>query len=245
MFLSLCDIHYVAGFLEGEGSFSIRGKVDPAVSATQADREPLEKLSALFGGHIYPCKPNRVSKKPLWVWNLNGKQAVGLMMTIYCLMTQRRQQQIQVVLLGWRSRTRVRCALCDSEALALMRRACLQEEPLYKIAASVGMEYTAIRHWLAGKNRPHLREQLIRELGIETVAKIDARRAWYSMEGDDRALMLLRQAVDRRANGEGLRAISQSLGVAYETIRDWLKGKKRPHLLAQLQQEADAAKEDS
>lgn len=49
------DLAWVAGFMEGEASFTVRSGSDlrPRVSVPQKDREPLEFLLRWFGGRIY------------------------------------------------------------------------------------------------------------------------------------------------------------------------------------------------
>ena len=88
------DLEWSAGFIEGEGSFDIdRGR--GRVCAVQVNREPLEKLLALFGGHIYTRRPTEGwGKQPVCSWIVTGPRARGVMMTLYSLMSERRQRQI-------------------------------------------------------------------------------------------------------------------------------------------------------
>ena len=100
--IALQDLHWAAGFLEGEGTF---GKLRTLISAAQANQsfEPLYKLRQLFGGTITDRKlstwPNST---PQQVWTLYGSGARGLMMTIYALMSPRRCAQIRASLTRWR-----------------------------------------------------------------------------------------------------------------------------------------------
>lgn len=100
-------IYWAAGFLEGEGSFGFKPKVSaPKVQAVQVQQEPLRRLRQFFGGPA--LKRYRRSKdethQPIWLWTLNGKSAIGLMMTLYPLMSPRRKRQIRAVLMTWRAR---------------------------------------------------------------------------------------------------------------------------------------------
>lgn len=93
---------WTAAFLEGEGWF---GKVNRShslvVSAGQLQAWPLEKLKALFGGSLivyrHPQKGHVIHH-----WSLVGTAAVGLMMTLYCLMSPKRQDQIRAAVAYWR-----------------------------------------------------------------------------------------------------------------------------------------------
>lgn len=101
----IVDVYWIAGFLEGEGSFSQGGigSWSCGVQCTQVQREPLERLQNFLGGGI--VLRNRrdqrnifKSVQPSYVWQISGSRARGLMMTIYSLMSPKRQEQIQKAL---------------------------------------------------------------------------------------------------------------------------------------------------
>lgn len=70
-----------AGFLQGEGCFSIVKKNarfhSPRVSAVQVDREPLDRIVALFGGSLRIRPARGVNHRDVWYWDLSG--------TVQCL----------------------------------------------------------------------------------------------------------------------------------------------------------------
>jgi len=107
--VSTADIHWVAGFLEGEGSFTASHNVHGTavtISAPQVQREPLERLQRIMGGHIY----RRGSG--IHLWNLTrGAVVVGWMMTLFSLMSSKRQTQIKTALDVWQEvpSTRYQC----------------------------------------------------------------------------------------------------------------------------------------
>ncbi|MDE1840213.1 MAG: hypothetical protein KGH87_09890, partial [Thaumarchaeota archaeon] len=92
------DLYWAAGFIEGEGTFGFTHS--PRVSVGQVQREPLERLQRMFGGSI------RLDgrKHPINVWGVYGSRAAGLMMTLYPLMSTRRKGRIFEVLTVWRTR---------------------------------------------------------------------------------------------------------------------------------------------
>ena len=103
MSISTQDIHWAAGFLEGEGSFDFHGCTTRIV-AVQVASGPLEKLQKLFGGVIRP-RPHRVAHhSPANYWCVCGHAASGLMMTLYSLMSDKRKVQIKKALAIWKSR---------------------------------------------------------------------------------------------------------------------------------------------
>ena len=100
--LTTADLHWVAGFLDGEGSFgSTRGM--PLVSASQKDRFALEKLQRIFKrGTIGVKHNNGRTTNDLYYWQISSRAAAAIMMTIYSLMSPYRQRQIKVALEKWK-----------------------------------------------------------------------------------------------------------------------------------------------
>lgn len=92
------EIYWAAGFLEGEGCF--QRTATQQVNAAQVQREPLERLQAYFGGTIYLYAAQREGQSQKHVWSVSGTRARGVMMTLYVLMSPKRQGQIKKALLG-------------------------------------------------------------------------------------------------------------------------------------------------
>lgn len=97
------DIGWIAGFIEGEGSFD-PNYGSPAITAAQVQREPLERLLRLLGGRITRKSPHGREKQPIFSWRRGGAAGRGVMMAIYRLMSPRRRQQITKALDAWRAR---------------------------------------------------------------------------------------------------------------------------------------------
>lgn len=93
--LTTADLHWAAGFLEGEGNFCFQGR-QAAIRAAQKVPNPLYKLQKLFGGSIY------TGKNKIPIWGITSVKAAGLMMTLYSLMSPRRQGQICAALDAWK-----------------------------------------------------------------------------------------------------------------------------------------------
>jgi hypothetical protein len=75
------------------------------ITAPQVQREPLDRLHAAFGGSIYLRHRAASSRsKPIYTWSLSGPTAVGLMMTLYTMMSPSRRTQIRTALDEWRTR---------------------------------------------------------------------------------------------------------------------------------------------
>lgn len=103
------QIEAAAWFLLGEGHFGFHGNA-LHTTANQVERWPLEKMREWFGGAIYLQKHAQVSRvtglptQPQWTWVLSGHHAAGLCMTVYPLVSPKRQSQIRKALAVWRSR---------------------------------------------------------------------------------------------------------------------------------------------
>ena len=98
-------LQWTAGFLEGEGSFYNIGKGRvPIVTASQVQREPLERLERLFGGSMYFNKAKQPRASDYWRWQVAGQAAVGLMFTLYTWMSPKRKSQIGATISTWKQR---------------------------------------------------------------------------------------------------------------------------------------------
>jgi hypothetical protein len=77
--LMTADIHWAAGFLDGEGSFSFQGRTPRShgkslkISAKQKYPPSLEKLKRLFGGGI--SYYSRTTGNPIHSWAISSVRA--------------------------------------------------------------------------------------------------------------------------------------------------------------------------
>lgn len=94
--MDIKNLYWMAGFLEGEGSFSSHRGVG-RVSAPQKDIESLEKLKTLVSHGTLSQ-----TKKGIHIWSLSGTHAIGLCMTLFLLMSNYRKEQIKKVLMAWK-----------------------------------------------------------------------------------------------------------------------------------------------
>ena len=98
--LNPLDRCYVAGLLEGEGTFGSYPKDNPRsvrIQCAMVDRDVVEYLAALVGvGNVHPARPrDTLGKQIQWVWTLHTRMDVlDLCSQIYDLMGARRRTQI-------------------------------------------------------------------------------------------------------------------------------------------------------
>ena len=95
------DLYWAAGFIEGEGCFS--ATTTERVRVSQVNREPIDRLVSLFGGTTKLDKAQhsiraKYESRPIWCWSVYGARAQGVMMTLYALMSAKRQRQIREAL---------------------------------------------------------------------------------------------------------------------------------------------------
>ena len=98
--ISPSEINWAAGFLEGEGYFGFDTD-HPRIIAGQVQRWPVDLLMRYFGGTI---RLTHTRKHPFYLWVLSGHRAIGLMMTLYNLLSPKRQDKIRFVFSEWKSR---------------------------------------------------------------------------------------------------------------------------------------------
>jgi len=101
------DIYWVAGIYEGEGSVTgyrhkrMNGEEIylPTVTVHQVDRWLIDRMRALFGGTIALRSNDRIKRpnaRDIFSWTATGSRARGFMMTIYSLLSPRRQEAMRM-----------------------------------------------------------------------------------------------------------------------------------------------------
>lgn len=104
--ITVIDLAWLAGLLEGEGSFFVNerknDKRTPAarISMQSTDKDVLDRVHFLLGGSLSNAivRKNRPNAKPAWQWCLsNTSYCVELCKRLYPLMSERRQGQINSI----------------------------------------------------------------------------------------------------------------------------------------------------
>lgn len=119
--IDIKQIHWLAGIVEGEGYFQpfFKGTrpegagikyVNPRIKVTMTDEDVIRRCHAVSGvghvtGPVFPkYRKEKGYEKPLWSWTVSKtSDAMGLMMTLYPLMGERRQARIRDCLEAWHS----------------------------------------------------------------------------------------------------------------------------------------------
>ena len=93
------DLFWLAGWLEGEGSFvgSSNGQTRCVIRAASTDLDVIEKVAKLLGSNVIEENKRPKGKehwKTVYYTMLCGEKAKNLMLEMYPLMGNRRQMQI-------------------------------------------------------------------------------------------------------------------------------------------------------
>lgn len=92
------DLYWLAGLLEGEGSFTIKAnKISVCISVEMTDKDIIERAANIVGkGNIYYCKARKSNYKSSWKWNLTyPTDCFKLMNLLIPLMGERRSAKIK------------------------------------------------------------------------------------------------------------------------------------------------------
>jgi hypothetical protein len=125
------DLRQIAGYLEGEGTFSVdKPRRYPRtrgfrVSLPSKDKDALEWLQSVAGGYIRARKKARHHHSDMWQWRLYGHDAINLAKAVRPFMAQRRKRQIDAMLMvfaNYRPTSKRDCLALGRLASALARR---------------------------------------------------------------------------------------------------------------------------
>lgn len=115
------DIYYLAGWLEGEGSFTVSKDGNARqfrIEFSSTDFDTMEKVKKLMRSKdtIF-LRKQKVSehgtmKKPEYYMKVYNVLAISWMMTLYSLMSERRKNKIKDNLLDWKSYVHNGSGLC-------------------------------------------------------------------------------------------------------------------------------------
>jgi len=101
------DIAWLAGLLEGEGSFGMgsQNKTTPTLRLQMCDQDVVKRAASLMEASLLkPTIPRKEHWKSYYTASLCSTPAIEWMMTIYSLMGLRRQQRIREVIAAWKIR---------------------------------------------------------------------------------------------------------------------------------------------
>lgn len=149
--IAVRDLCWAAGFIEGEGTFSVTNRINLRLAVPQVERAPLERLQHLFGGNIRWSERPRGARH-IHTWSLNvTHQVAGIAMSIYGIVGPRKRAQIGKCLAAWRQpylphAINRRCILTPEQVHEIRS----SSEPRKVLAARYGVAYNTICSVLGG-----------------------------------------------------------------------------------------------
>lgn len=98
----MTDLHWLAGYLDGEGCFTVTAcKYHyPKITVEATDKDTITKVANLFGNSVYGPKSHGKHQQT-WYTATVGKHACGWMQTLYPLLSTRRQNKIRSILVQY------------------------------------------------------------------------------------------------------------------------------------------------
>jgi len=105
--IDIKTIAWLAGILEGEGCFLLKGNnTSPCIQLKMKDEDIIKRVASLWNVTVIENKKQELHWSQTYQVNLYGNRAVAWMFTIYSFMGKRRQAKIKEVVAGWKNQKR-------------------------------------------------------------------------------------------------------------------------------------------
>lgn len=162
------EIAWVAGLLEGEGSFLVSGR-SIAVMVRMCDRDVIERAGQLLNGYIYgPLKRQTPHYQPQFRAQVKGPAAAGWMMTLYPLLGVRRRDQVRTALRQWRAMPYVCISPLVERAIVDAWDSGMRNK--VRLGRACGVSRPTVYNVLARNQRFYVREELRRRVTAMEIA---------------------------------------------------------------------------
>jgi hypothetical protein len=106
--ISMTDIHWIAGILEGEGSF-VATPTSERISLSMTDADVVIRAAVIMGCDrvISFQETAHTPRKRKFIIYIYNRQAIAWCFTLYSLMGERRRIQIRKLIENWKHANRV------------------------------------------------------------------------------------------------------------------------------------------
>ncbi len=138
-------LYWLAGILEGEGSFmagSPSSPNTPKIVITTTDEDIAERVAQIFGVKCHQVSARREGAKIPYMVSLRSSTAHDFMRALYPLMSQRRQSQIEKALENYRYSPR---RSLTTEEVKAIKKMLFDGIRIKDIAAELGVGYESVR----------------------------------------------------------------------------------------------------
>lgn len=96
------DIYWLAGILEGEGTFGNYDSSGPVIQINMTDFDVIKRVHTILKC-TSKISVGNYGNKTTYTASLNGNKAIGWMFTLYSIMCERRQEKIKEIILKWKN----------------------------------------------------------------------------------------------------------------------------------------------
>ncbi len=145
------DTHWLAGILEGEGTFMKGPPSDqrqPIVRVQMTDRDVIERVARLMGVSVVCLKARSSNWKNTFCATLRGGSAVALMQVFFPLMGVRRKQQIEKAIQSYSRHARFKL---DRDKVEVIKARLHNGESHTQIAKDYGVDRSHISQIKSGR----------------------------------------------------------------------------------------------
>jgi hypothetical protein len=150
------DLHWLAGLLEGEGTFMTGPPSAPRTPAIQfwmTDRDVVERAAAMMNATVFVVAPRRAHWKTAYAVRVRGPRAVVWMRRLRKLMGTRRREQIDRAIASYAPDPRR--VLDDTRAGEALRRLAAGDT-VKQVAEDFGTSIWSIYDLRLGRTYQHL-----------------------------------------------------------------------------------------
>jgi hypothetical protein len=163
--LATTELHWLAGLLEGEGSFMTGPPSSPGlpvIAVNMTDLDVMARIGRIFGRKVHVVRPRNVRWRTSYQVRVNGREAVRWMTLLRPLMGSRRQSQIDRALASYAPRPIA--LLTDDMAYAALD-ALPGGAPVKSVAARYGVSIWCIYDLRLGRTFKHLARERVATRG--------------------------------------------------------------------------------
>lgn len=101
--MRVIDLHWLAGLLEGEGSFCLNRQIYAVISIAMVDEDVIKRVANLLNVSVTETDIT-INQKIMYKAALTGRRAIPILHELRPLMSLRRRHQIDSILLVYSGR---------------------------------------------------------------------------------------------------------------------------------------------
>jgi len=150
------DLHWLAGLLEGEGSF-LKGPPSapryPVLALQMTDEDVVRRVAEMFGRRVGCWQPRERRWLPTYLVRITGSKAVAWMTALRPLMGNRRQLQIDQAVASYQPKP---AALLNDESARRALGLLASGTTVQAVAAQFGTSIWCIYDLRGGRTFKHL-----------------------------------------------------------------------------------------